>query len=475
MYRGSCRVDTGVILHVNSQEIYFLGTDGFISKIPRFEVIGLARYPLPYLPVTNIHPRDRESIAFYKFETFRNGSIATLAIGWPIAFNSENIQVLTQDGTDHLINRNDLWGVSRVAAPSQLHFATNGQGSLKKYELRHPLAFESCPPNITPGEGEPKRVIPQTQLNEPISIKREHDFLRAGYEKLEDYEDRQRFYAVPQYYSNITRLGTWALFNSRYSNVGARQVNFLPLVEDEFSDGPFGFQRVLRSGVAPILWALQEEPMVQIFYGLKADYIHLDVFADPTAPLIGERYRWKSDQLDPIDDRLIEKGGMEFGLDFSYFSLFFAFSSGEMGIRAEDDFAESTFGITRAGFSAQYNYYKLAFYIGEESVELAEDLDHSFQFLKALYQSQVNTKFAFNAQYIQRKLVDRNNPKAPFIYDGESQTIASEIKYNLTYRWRLNALVSMENLSSSFEAKDGTSDSRSKIHPKLSSGITIAF
>jgi hypothetical protein len=50
-----------------------------------------------------------------------------------------------------------------------------------------------------------------------------------------DYEDRQRFYAVPQYYGNRTLLGTWGLLGSRYANVGARQVNFLPLVQDELS------------------------------------------------------------------------------------------------------------------------------------------------------------------------------------------------------------------------------------------------
>lgn len=475
MYRGSCQVDTGVILRVDAKTVTFLAISGEVKRIPRFEIVGMASYPLPDLPIETVTVPPGVEAELFEFQTYRDGKLAPLAQGWPIEYNAEHVQVLTTTGKDHLVVRDEIWGVKSSEAPRTLRFS-EGEAHGARYKLRHPLAFEKCADNVTPGKGEPIPVIPQVTYDNPIAIKRYHDHLREGFRLIKDYEDRQRFYAVPQYYTNRTQLGTWGILGSRYGNVGSRQTNFLPLVQDELSDGPFRFQRIVRSGVAPIAWALHEEPVVQIFYGLKADYVHLEVFFDPTAPLIGEQYNYAKGQLDEVDDRLIEKGGLEFGFDFGYVSLYMAYTEGNMGIRAGDYFTDGAFGSGRTGLSYQYNWYKAGFYVGTDTVELDDYVKHDFRFLKLFAQGPLAPRLTLKGQLIDRKLQDRSDDaKTPVHYDGESRTVAGEVEWAIDYRWTLRVLTSLERRSASYVLKDGSSDDVAKVHPKLASGVTVMF
>lgn len=474
MYRGSCQVDTGVVLKVDNKNVTFISLAGGVKRIPRYEIVGVASYPLPHLPLKSVSIPPELDVEIFQFQTYRDGHLAPLAHGWPIEYNAENIQILSSTGDDHLVVRDEIWGVTSSTAPATVAFNGDAEHS-NRYLLRHTLAFEKCPENITAGEGKPIAVIPQVTYDDPISIKRYHDHLKAGFLKIKDYEDRQRFYAVPQYYGNRTLLGTWGLLGSRYANVGSRQANFLPLVQDEHSDGPFGFQRVVRSGVSPLAWGLHEEPTVQVFYGLKADYVHFEAFFDPTAPLIGDQYNYSKGQLNRIDDRLIEKGGVEFGFDFGYFSLYTAFSEGNMGIRAGDLFVADSFSSSRFGLSGQYNRYKMGFYVGSDDVKLDEDMSHTFSFAKLFAQGPLTPSLFLKAQLIERRLKDNHAKKALFSYDSESQTLTVEANLTLNYRWTLNLLGSVEDQKARVKLVDGTRDSVGKVFPKLASGLTVMF
>lgn len=475
MYRGSCQVDTGVVLRVDNKSVVYLGMSGEIQKIPRYEIVGVASYPLPDLPIEEARVKPGVDAPLYEFRTYLEGGLAPLAEGWPIEYNAEHIQVLTTSGKDHLVDRDDIWGVDSRPASQTMRLA-EGEAHGTRYLLRHPLAFEKCPDNVTPGQGEPVRVIPQVTYDNPISIKRYHDHLREGILKIEDYEDRERFYAVPQYYGNRTLLGTWAMIGGRYAQVGSRQVNFLPLVQDEYSDGPFGFQRVVRSGVAPLDWGLHEEPTVQVFYGLKADYVHMEVFFDPTAPLIGSQYNYSKGQLESVDDRLIEKGGLEFGFDVGRFSLYTAFSEGNMAVRANDFFKDNSFAASRTGLSYQYNYYKVGLYAGSNAVALTEDLKHQFAFLKVFARGPLGPNLDLKVQLIERSLRDvGSDPDEPVAYNGESQTVAAEVDWDLNYRWTARALVSVERRTADMTLASGESDTARGVYPKVAGGVTVAF
>lgn len=474
MYRGSCQVDTGVVLRVDSKTVIYLGMDGVAKKIPRFEIVGVASYPLPWLPVAKLSvPRD-VSADMFELMTYRDGGVVPLAAGWPIEFNAEYIQMLTNDGKDHLVARNDIWGVRRQTPKDVVIPPT--KGGTPRYKLRHPLAFEKCADNITPGDGEPVAVIPQTTYDNPITIKRHHDHLRQGLSQIEDYEDRQRFYAVPQYYRNRTLLGTWFLVASRYANVGARQANFLPLVQDELSEGPFGFQRVVRSGVAPLAWGLHEEPTVQVFYGLKADYVHLEVFFDPTSPLIGPQYNYQKGQLNAIDDRLVEKGGLEFGFDFGLASVFFATSEGNVAFRVKDFFEDASFGLLRTGLSIQYDYFRAGFYLGSDNVAYSDHLKQELRFAKLFASGNLRPTLKMTGQVIRRELRDRSDNLRPALYHGQSDTLAIQTDFDLSYRWTVYSLFSLERQKANGTATaSGDAGSIAKLWPKMSGGATVTF
>jgi hypothetical protein len=473
MYRGSCQIDTGVVLRVDAKTVVYVDMKGLVKRIPRYEIVGIASYPLPDLPLPGLTVPPTVAAPAFEFKTFRHGDLAPLVKGWPIEYNAEHIQVLATDGRDHLVDRDDIWSVKRIV-PAKARYRFKARGSDAAYKLRHPLAFESCPDNVTPGVGTPVPVIPQTTYDNPINIKRHHDHLREGIAKVEDYEDRQSFYAVPQYYGNRTRLGTWSIIGSRYSNVGSRQTNFLPLVENELSEGPFGYQRLVRSGVAPLAWSIHEEPIVQVYYGLKADYIHFEAFFDPTSPLIGAQYDYSKGQLNKVDERLIEKGGVEFGLDLGYFALAIAYSEGDMAIRAGDYFANQGWGLSRLGVHFQYNYWKAGFYAGNSTVELDDELQHGFTFVK-LYGSGRIGPLAVKGQYISRTLSDTSGTTAAAHYDSRSDTLACQADWDVSYRWTIYGLVSLEKQAAAVSFPDGRSDGVDEIWPKLAGGATIAF
>lgn len=472
MYRGSCQIDTGVVLRVDATSVIYLDLQGAIKVIPRYEIVGIAAYSLPslYLPGITL-PRNSKAIP-YEFKTFRNGKLTTLVIGWPIEYNNEHIQVLTIKGQDYLVHRDAIWGVNPLPSLSTVQFKTRPQQV--SYKLRHPLAFENCADNITPGQGTPVPVIPQTTLDNPISIKRYHDHLREGIAKVDDYTERQVFYAIPQYYVNRTRLGTWGMIGSRYTNIGSRQTNFLPLVENELSEGPFGFQRLVRSGVAPLLWAIQEEPIVQAYYGLKADYIHFEVFFDPTAPLIGSQYQYSKGQLNDIDDRLIETAGVEFGADYRFASIAFAYTEGQLALRGYDNFAKNSWSLGRVGLHLQYNHWRLGFYAGSTTIDLDEKTRNDLVYFKT-YGSGRLGRLGIKAQYISRQLKDLSAASAALRYESKNDTLALETNWDLNYRWTLNTLGSLEFQNSQFSSTNDVSDGIAVIWPKLAAGVTIAF
>ncbi len=477
MYRGSCSVDSGVIIHVNSREIKYLGFDGMLHELPRYEVVGLATYPIPELPISTVRVAKKLSVPLTQFFTFQRGDIVPLAKGWPIAFNPEHIQVLTVAGEDHLVPRDDIWEVRFSEPPSEWVFKNSSKGNQKfKYLLRHPLSFERCPENVTGSNGEKESVNPQQTLNEPITIKRFFDSLEEAYKKVADYEDRQRFYAVPQYYRNKTLLGTWGMIGSRYTNVGARQVNLLPFVRAELSEGPFGFQRVLLSGVSPLTWGLHEEPNAQVFYGLKADYVHLEVFFDPTAILIGSRYSWSKDQLNTLDDRIVETGGGEFGFDFGWFSLYVVTSGGHLGIRVRDEFIDSSFGLVRVAVLGQYYNHRAILYFGNQSMSLSDGISTELGFAKLRVETPVTSKLKLASQFIRRTLKDDSNPdEAAFIYNNTTDTISVQTDWALDYRWAFYGLFSVEKQKNNGKLKSQSEENGEKIFPKLASGVSIAF
>ena len=171
IYRGSCQVDFGVIIGVDKKRIALATFSGKVVEIDKYQVVGLAKYPVPYLPAPGLDVGGAGT-KFYRFYTLKEGRLAELATGWPFEFNSETIQVLTVKGDDFLVRRDDIWELEQVEPPKHVNFGRRRP----PIDLRPPLAFEKC------WKSKSKGVLPHTTIGDAIGVKRYFDHLSEGYE-----------------------------------------------------------------------------------------------------------------------------------------------------------------------------------------------------------------------------------------------------------------------------------------------------
>jgi hypothetical protein len=243
--------------------------------------------------------------------------IVDLVDGWPIDYSEEKISFLQRDGKDLVINRDSIWSLEIL--PSSAQQAT-AQLAADNIDYAHPQASGFCSGAATGANR--RQVFPQQFLNDEVVIKRELDRLQEGYEKVEKYSHDQLFYAVPEVYRNETSLGLWLSFGARHG-ANDRRNNLTPLLTDELSLGPFGYQHVIMTGSAPNRLLIHEEPQTQIYYAFKAAYFHASVFFDPNLVLVGAKYSWRYSDFSNNDanDRWVESFLIELGFDIGNLSL----------------------------------------------------------------------------------------------------------------------------------------------------------
>jgi hypothetical protein len=481
VYSGDCQFKTGFILKSEAQRLVFLTLDGAIVAIPRYDVSAITIYSVPTVEIADPGESSiKNAPGLFTFYTFSNGVKVPMATGWPIGYTKESIQLLSPEGKEFTVIRDRIWGVHAEDVVLSNFKRTNGA---RKLLLRHPIRYETCRVNHTRGTGEALSVIAEQSLEDPVLIKRMLDHLREGYRKVEEYYERQTYYAVPQKYHNKTRLGTWTLVSSRYTNVGGRRINFLPLVEDELSEGPFSFQRVIKSGVAPILWSVQDEPNLQVFYGMKADYIHAELFVDPMLILIGNRYDWSRGQLNRHDDRLVETGGLEFGIDIGNVSLMLVTVGGRSGLRHEEDFGTGNFSTLSFGASYQSNHTRLLVYSGSAEVDIrfldktggSWNLSHR----KVILETPLTETFKTRIQWLTRSLDNQkkiSDKPAPVVkYQSTYNTVSGQLDWDLSYRWTVSTLIAVESQKIDSGPTGGSVTVKNAIFPKASFGLGIGF
>jgi hypothetical protein len=315
VYRAACDRVMGVVVRVERRNVHILNLSGELVTIPRHEIVSLTYYPVASLPVTDITLAS--SFPVFRVKALHGKQIVDLVEGWPIDYSEEKISFLQRDGKDLVINRDSIWSLEVVPSASQQARASRVTDNL---DYAHPQASGFCAGAGTT-EGH-RQVFPQQFLNDEVVIKRELDRLQEGYEKVEKYSHDQLFYALPEVYRNETSLGLWLSFGSRHG-ASDRRSNLTPLLTDELSLGPFGYQHVIMTGSAPNRLLIHEEPQTQVYYAFKAAYFHASVFFDPNLVLVGNKYTWRYSDFSGNDanDRWVESFLIELGFDIGNFSL----------------------------------------------------------------------------------------------------------------------------------------------------------
>ena len=344
VYRASCDRVMGVVVRVERRDVHLLDLSGVLLIIPRHEIVSLAYYPVSSLPISNIALD--ASLPALRVKALQGKQIVELVEGWPIDYSEEKISFLQRDGKDLVINRDSIWSLEKVETAAKVALATQGADNA---DYAHPQASGFCG-GAQAVEGR-RQVFPQQFLNDEVVIKRELDRLQEGYEKVDKYSHDQIFYALPEVYRNQTSLGLWLSLGSRHG-ANDRRNNLTPLLTDELSYGPFGYQHIIMTGSAPNRLLIHEEAQTQIFYAFKAAYFHASVFFDHNLVLVGDKYFWRySDFSDKsANDRWVESFLIELGFDIGNLSLqIVPVSVGSIGMGGKVGFRKVDENLWRVG------------------------------------------------------------------------------------------------------------------------------
>lgn len=449
LYTSACQRSIGIILNVDDRYIRILDQNGKIKEIERFEVIYLTSYPMDLIPINEI--KNPELAPITRIKTLQGPNIVTLVEGWPIDFSEDRISFLTIEGGETVVQRSSIWQIEKVNSTQSISFKNSKQGKLR---FAHPYAFQDCPISyIGQGDAVKRDVYPQLLMNDPLQLKKEFDRLAQGYRVMEDYENDQQFYPRPEIYKNITSLGVWHSFNSRYGESEVRSNNFSPILIDELSSGPFGYQQIFLTGAMPALYSIHEEIQTQAYYRMKADYFHFSAMVDPNLILVGNKYQWSEKDMDQGELRAVESGFMEFGFDYGSMSIeFVILGNVEVGARSQDRFAENSGNWTRTGLTYTASRWRLGAWLGQLG---GEDLirgnivrlNFEFDFLKGE---------SLKISYIQREIIYDGYEDPMLItaklfkVNSHSNTFAVYYTHPLKQRYRVGGFFSIEDFATQY-------------------------
>jgi len=501
VYSSACQRDIGVIIDVDDSKIRLLKMNGEIKSIDRFNIIYISSYPIGVNPIAEVKVSDGTELILIK--TIYNDEVVDLVKGWMIDAAENQISFLTVNGTETVVDNEDIWDIERLPLEKTLKFPTGGQ---KTYRFAHPYPFMHCDKDANQG-GEVHLIYPQHLLEDPLLIKRELDRLQGGYDRLRAYHNDKVFYAKPQVYGNEARLGVWGNIGSRYGGSEQRGNNFIPEISSEDSDGPFGFQDILVTGSALLPTGVHEEPQMHFYYGLKADYVHFAIMVDFNRYVIGEsRYQWHAEDLSQNDHRANDTFNISGGFDYGNFSVDISvWNRIQYGVRSGEIFFGSSINLNKFGFIFENRSLKAELYSGfgsdqkEEPFPVPDNANPwEIAYIEAYnaylaQQPEFSTKYMFyrlnltlfsfspfNPRYsliynaIDFKREVNQEGEGAFRYRGASLTNALYLEYPLDDEISLSGYLSVELLENRYGASD-LNDSSSQVFPKGGLNLALIF
>ena len=460
VYTSACKRHLGTIINVSDQKIDFLSLDGKTVALRPHQVIYLSYYPIDQLPLKSIQP---SSVPSLKINTEVDGEIVPLTQGWPIGFSKDKIAFLKFSGQDVLVARTSIHQIKEAPLKKPIHISKIHK---QKVYFVPPYIFSHC-------EQAPKKsikIFPQQILSDAIMIKREIDFLKAGYDKVNRYKREQNFYPNPEVHKNETSLGLWYSTGSRYGSSTRRTNNFTPLLTDSYSSDVFDYQHIFQTGSGPMLFGPHEEPQTQAYYHFKASYFHFSAMADPSLVLVGERYKWDKADFTSSDSRVNPTAMIEMGFDFGRWTLdFYLVDSWQVGILANSQFVARDLPISRYGFSYHSNLYKISISsgTGSDEISIAEGEKISGGLSRLNFESKHFDDLILTYSLIQR---DLSYDSKTLNFKSQSLTNAFYLTYQINRKYQAGGYTAAEIYNQEYS---GISESETYL--KAGAFISLSF
>ena len=367
--------------------VYLLNLQGNVISVPRYDILGIASYPINHIPISTITlPKSlKKDINYYQIKTKHNKTLVDLVEGWPIGFSKDKISFLNKNGLEIVVSRNSIWSIDILPSVNKRTFSNQVR---YQYDFLHPASMMNCPKKLEGNQTETSKkidIVPQEFISDPITIKRKFDDIQTHHDKVKMYVRSQKFYPVPLVHKNIVTLGFWGATGSRYGSSNNRNNNGSPILIEELSTGPFGYQHIILTGAAPNDLFIHEEPQTQLYYHFKADYFHASIFFDPNSVLIGEKYRWQNNDISNGETRTVENFILETGLDFGHFSLIYVpAASLYLGTKETDTlsnkviFKSNNIGWSRYGMGYQNHLFKTNIVYGQRTNKFSGTDNYDF-------------------------------------------------------------------------------------------------
>lgn len=472
LYSSACQREVGVILKVDPSYVHLLNTKGKVVKIRPFEVIYLTTYPAEFLPIYEVS--DLSSIPAVEIKTRVGGDVVSFVEGWPLGYTKDEISFLTRRGTETVISRRSIFSIDFRPVTEPVRF--DQERKRQAYEFEHPFAFRDCPSDI---KGEDKvRVFPQQMINQPVTIKRELDVLRTGYERLRWYEREQDFYPVPETVRSETSLGFIFNLGSRYGASTSRTNNYTPVLTDKYSSDIFDYQHTFVTGSAPMFYAAHEEAQTQSFYAFKASYFHLSAMADLNLLLVGSQYPWREADFDNRADlRLNDVTFIEFGFDFGRWAFQLHLTDVlQLGSFFDGITQIDTVNVPKVGLSYQGNTFKVEAFGGSAAVGTDRSkLTNKFGTLNVSLQ-RANLHYAgWDDLQLTYSLIRRQvNYDRDFTVASSSLTNAVYFTKPFRKRYQIQGMFSAEGITNDFRSPTNAARD-DKLYPKAGLGFGLFF
>jgi len=447
VYLSSCQREVGVVVKSSTSYIDMFNLDGKTVRVPRYEIVGVSSYPIESFPVETL--RTKSALDIYSFKTKYKKTIVPLVTGWPVSFSKNKISVLSTDGEEIAFSRDSIWDISKKSSLARYDLSKVKVKS--RYNFLHPVGLRKCK-NKVYGKGKKLvEVAPQEFISDPIEIKRRFDRIKKEKKTLDAYVISKDFYSVPQVYKNKTTLGLWLSGNSRHGSSENRANNWAPILENQFSSGPYGYQHIFSTGASTNQFFVHEEPQTQFFYKFKADYFHLAYYLDPTLILMGKKYRWFEHEMGVGEYRVNDMNFIELGFDYSRFSFLLQVGSEvQIGYKYDNKtFFDGSLTVPKTGFEYRNHRFGVNFIYGSASENVRSDdytdgsgfriSEFNLDVLRINYFRELNDIWKINLSYISRQLsVDSFNT------DTTTYSVLGE--YKMTYKYILKSYISDEHV-----------------------------
>ena len=242
---------------------------------------------------------------------------------------------------------------------------------------------------------------------------------------------------------------------ARYGKSQNRDNGLAPVLINEFSSRPFGYQHIFISGSAPQKDFIHEEAQLQLYYRMKADYFHFAFFQDLNDILVAD-YSWQKQDFSKSSDKHVEKTNVDIGLDFGPFSFTpFSGSSIEHGFKIKDKIESLTYAHSKYKIRYRNHYMSLGLLYGYTDEEEDRRASVKFTTVRSNFDLSLWRKFSLGHSFIYRKFKAQTYnytytedykevKEVSGNYHGKSYTNAFYGNYYWRHKYVFQAMISHE-------------------------------